>query len=137
MNYSSLTDALGAGDLDFLGTLSFSRVIGTVSEGLASAGAFEGPASARVWAMLASLVFLESLACVLRALAEARADVFMDSRTTSSMLAILLFLGVAAGVLDGLGSPIAHDGLNVFNYSVVFSSFGSSVEFVLASTSIA
>jgi hypothetical protein len=65
MNSNSLTGALGAGHLDFSGTLSFSRAIGTVSEGLASAGAFEGPATAGVWAILATAVFLESTAYVL------------------------------------------------------------------------
>jgi hypothetical protein len=87
--------------------------------------------------MLVSSVFLESLARVLRALAEAGANVFMDSRTTSNTLAILLFLGVAAGMFAGFGSSVAHDGLNAFNCSSVFSSFGSSVGFVLASTGIA
>jgi hypothetical protein len=137
MNSSSLTGTSGAGDSNFSGTLSFSRAIGAVSEGLASAGASEGLASAGVWAMLASVVFLESLACVLRASAEAGADVFTDSKTASSTLAILIFLGVTAGMLDGFGSPIAHDGLNTFNYFVVFSNFGSLARFVLASIGIA
>jgi hypothetical protein len=92
--------ASGAGDLDFSGTLYFSKVIGAVSEGLASAGAFEGPTSTGVWAMLASAVFLESLACVLRALAEAGADVYMDSRTASSIsLESLLECLMASAIL--------------------------------------
>jgi hypothetical protein len=61
----------------------------------------------------------------------------MDSSTTSSTLAILLFLGVNVGMLNGFGSPIGHDGLNTFNYSIVFSNFRSSAGFVLASTGIA
>jgi hypothetical protein len=59
---------------------------------------------------------------------------FADSITTSSTLAILLFLGVAAGMLDGFGSFVVHGGLSAFNSSAVFSSFGSSIGFVLAST---
>jgi hypothetical protein len=134
MSSSSLMGASGAGDLDFSGTLYFSKVISAVSEGLASAGAFEGPTSTGVWAMLASAVFLESLACMLRASVEAGADVFMDSRTASSTLAIHLFLGVTATMLDGFGNPTAHGGLNTFNCSAVFSNFGSSAGFVLALT---
>jgi hypothetical protein len=84
MNSSSLRGASGVGDLDLSGTLSFSRAIGVVSEGLASAGAFEGPASAGAWAMLATTVFLASVVCVPRALAEAGADVF---RTPEQRLA--------------------------------------------------
>jgi hypothetical protein len=63
---------------------------------------------------------------------EAGVDVFTDSITSSSTLAILLFLGVAAGMLDGFGSSIAHGGHSAFNGSTVFSSFGSLVTFVLA-----
>jgi hypothetical protein len=63
MNYSSLTGASGAGDLDFSETLSFSRVTAAVFEGLALAGVFQGLASAGVWVMLASTVSLKSLAC--------------------------------------------------------------------------
>jgi hypothetical protein len=136
MNSNSLKGASGAGDLDFSETLSFSRVIGPVSEGLALAGASEGPASAGVWAMLASVVSLKSLAYVLIASAEAGVDVLTDSIIASSTLAILLFLGVAAGMLDGFDSSVAHGGLIAFNCYVVFSSFGSSVRFVLASTGI-
>src|SRR5690242_11830513 len=60
----------------------------------------------------------------------------MDSIIASRTLAILLFLGVAAGMLDGFGGSVARDELSAFNCSVVFSSFGSSVGFVLASTGI-
>jgi hypothetical protein len=113
-------------------TLSFSKVTGAASEGLASAGVSEGLASVGVWAMLASAVSLKSLACVPRASAEAGVDVFTDSITASSTLAILLFLGVAAGMLDGFGSSVAHGGLNAFSCYAIFSSFGSSIGFVLA-----
>jgi hypothetical protein len=86
--------------------------------------------------MLASLVFLETLASVLSVSAEAGVDVFIDSITASSTLSILLFLGVAVGMLGGFGSSVVHGGLSAFNCYVVFSSFGSSVGFVLASTGI-
>ena len=78
----------------------------TASEGLASAGALATPAT---------VVFLASSICVLRASTEAEADVFMDSKTESSTLAILLFLGIAAGALDGFGNPIVPGGFNTFN----------------------
>jgi hypothetical protein len=39
-------------------------------------------------------------------------------------------------MLDGFGSSVARGGLSAFNYFAVFSSFGSSVGFVLASTHI-
>jgi hypothetical protein len=58
MNSSSLTGALGAGELNFSETLSFSSVTAAVSKDLASVGVFEGPASAGVWIMLASAVSL-------------------------------------------------------------------------------
>jgi hypothetical protein len=86
--------------------------------------------------MLASAVSLKSLAYVSAASAEAGVGVLTDSITASSTLAILLFLGVAAGMLDGFGSSLMHGGLSTFNCSVVFSSFGSSVGFVLTSTGI-
>jgi hypothetical protein len=96
-----------------------------------SAGASEGLASAGVCAMLASAAFFESLACVVRASTEAGVDVFTYSITASSTLAILLFLGVTTGMLDGFGSPTVHGGLNTFKCSVVFSNFGSSAGFLL------
>jgi hypothetical protein len=125
MNYNSLVGASGAGDLHFSEALSFSRIIGVLSEGLASAV---------VCTMSASSDFYETLPSVLGASTEAGVDVFTDSITASSMLAILLFLGVVAGMLDGFCSSIVHGGLNAFNCSVAFSSFGSSAGFVLAST---
>jgi hypothetical protein len=115
MNSSSLGGASGAGDLDFSGTLSFSGAISAVSEGPASAGASEGPASAGALATLATTVFLASLVYTLRVTVEAEADVFMDSKTASSTLAILLFLGVAVGTLDGFSNPIVPGGINTFN----------------------
>jgi hypothetical protein len=38
------------------------------------------------------------------------------------------------GMLDGFGRSVVHGGLGAFNCSATFSSFGSSVGFVLAST---
>jgi hypothetical protein len=134
MNSSSLRGASGAGDLDFSGTLSFSNAISAIFEGPASAGASEGPASGGVLATLATAVSLASLTYALRASAEVGADVFTDSKTTSSTLAILLFLGVITGTFDGFGNPIVPGGLNTFNKSAAFSNFGSLVGFVLAST---
>ena len=86
--------------------------------------------------MLASTVSLKSFACVPGASAEAGGYVFTDSITASNTLAILLFLGVAVGMFDGFGSSVVHGGLSTFKGSAVFSSFGSLVGFVLASTGI-
>jgi hypothetical protein len=86
--------------------------------------------------MLAASFPPGTLASVLSASVEAGVDVFTDSITASSTLAILLFLGVATGMFDGFVSSVVHGGLSACNGSVVFSSFGSSVEFVLASTGI-
>jgi hypothetical protein len=119
--------------LDFSEALSFSRIIGALSEGLASVGTSEGPASKIVCTMSASSDFFETLPSVIDASAEAGVDVFTDSITASSMLAILLFLGVVAGMLNGFGSSVVHGGLSAFNYSNAFSSFSSSTGFVLAS----
>jgi hypothetical protein len=120
MNSSSLAGAPGAGDLDFSVAPSFSRIIGAISEGLALTGT-EGPVS-------------ETLAFILAASAEAGVDVFTYSITASSTLAILLFLGVAVGLFDGFYNSVAHGRLSAFNCSAVFSTFGSSVTFVLALT---
>jgi hypothetical protein len=84
--------------------------------------------------MSASFDFFETLPSVLGTSAEAAVDVFTDSITASNTLAILLFLGVVAGMLDGFGSSIVHGGLSAFNCSAAFSSFGSSASFVLALT---
>jgi hypothetical protein len=81
---------------------SFSRIIDALSEGLASAGASEGLVLEIICTMVASSDFFESLPSVLGASAEAGVDVFIDSITAFSMLAILLFLGVVAGMLVAL-----------------------------------
>jgi hypothetical protein len=134
MKSNSLAGASGAGDLDFSEAPSFSWIIGALFEGLASAGISEGPISEIVCTMPSSSDFFETLPSVLGASAEARVDVFTDSITASSTLAIPLFLGVVAGMLDGFDSSVVHGGLSAFNRSVAFSSFGSSTGFVLAST---
>jgi hypothetical protein len=130
-----LAGAPGVEDLDFSEAPAFSRIIGALSEGIALARTSEGPTSEIVYAILALSDFFESLASVLCALAEAGVDVFTDSITESSTLAIVLFLGVAAGMFDGFGSSVAYGGLSALNCSAIFSTFGSSVAFVLASTS--
>jgi hypothetical protein len=126
--------ASGAGDLDFSEAPSFSMIIGALFEGLASAGTSEGPVLEIVCTMSASSDFFETLPSVLGASAEEGVDVFIDSITASSTLAILLFLGVVVGMLDGFDSFVVHGGLSAFNCSAAFSSFGSSAGFVLAST---
>jgi hypothetical protein len=136
MNSSYLAGALGAGDLNFLEAPSFSRIIGALSEGLASAGTPEGPASEIVYAIPASSDFFETLASVLGTSVVAGVYVFTDSITTSSTLAILLFIGVTAGMLDGFGSSVVQGGLSAFSCSVIFSSFGTSTGFDLASAGI-
>jgi hypothetical protein len=55
-----------------------------------------------------------------------------DSRTASSMLAILLFLGVIAGALDSFGNSSSGGGLKIFG-NPTDSSCGSSIVFSLAS----
>jgi hypothetical protein len=134
MNSNSLAGASGAGDLDFSEAPPFSRILGALFEGLASARTSEGPVSEIVCTMPASADFFETLPSVLGASAEAGVDDFTDSITASSTLAILLFLGVVAGMLDGFSSSIVHGGLGAFNCFAAFSSFGSSAGFVLAST---
>jgi hypothetical protein len=62
---------------------------------------------------------------------------FMDSKTASKMLAILLFLGVAIAVLDGFDNPVTARGLNTFGCSAAFSDFGSFTGPVLDSINIA
>jgi hypothetical protein len=136
MNPNSLAGALGAEDLDFSKAPSFPRIIGALSKGLALAGTSEGPASEIVPATSASSDSFETLASMLDASTEAGVDVFIDSITTSSTLVILIFLGVTEGMLDGFDSSIVQGGLSAFSCFVVFSSFGSSVGFELASTGI-
>jgi hypothetical protein len=76
MNSGSSAGALGAGDLDFSEAPSFSRIIGALSKGLASAGTSEGLASEIVCAMPALSDFFEILASVLGASTEVGVDVF-------------------------------------------------------------
>jgi hypothetical protein len=121
---------------EFFRNPSFSRIISALSEGLALAGTSETPVSEIVCTMAALLDFFEALPSMLGASVEARVDVFTYSITASIMLSILLFLGVVVGMLDGFDSSVVHGGLSVFNCSTAFSSFGSSVGFVLASAGI-
>jgi hypothetical protein len=117
-----------AGDLDFSGALSSTSPIGTT---------FEDSASARTIVVLAVTASLASLDLPPDASAEAETGAFMDSKTTSKTLAILLFLVVAVIVLDGFGSPVTAGGLNTFGCSTIFSDSNSLTRPVLASISIA
>jgi hypothetical protein len=56
----------------------------------------------------------------------------MDSKTTSKMLVILLFLGVTVVVLDGFSSPVTTGGLSTFGCSAIFSNSSSFTRPVLA-----
>jgi hypothetical protein len=64
----------------------------------------EGPASGSARAVAASAV----------SFAGAGVDAHVDSRTTSSMLAILLLLEVIAGALDTFGNSGSAGGLKIF-----------------------
>jgi hypothetical protein len=57
----------------------------------------------------------------------------VDSKTTSNMLAILLFLGVIAGTLDTFGNSGSGSGLKIFGNPAGSSSSDSSTVFSLAS----
>jgi hypothetical protein len=70
--------------------------------------------------MTTSSDFFKISPSLLRASAEAGVDVFTDSITASSTLAILLFLGVVAGILDAFGSFVMHGGLRAFSCSAAF-----------------
>jgi hypothetical protein len=64
--------------------------------------------------------------------------IFIDSKTTSKTLAILLFLGVVVAVVDSFGNSATTEGLNNFGYSsVVFSISSSFTASALASASMA
>src|SRR5688500_6885370 len=89
--------ASGAGDVDFSGRLPSVNLTGA---------AFEGPASARAVAAFAIIPSLVSSDFSPDASAKAGVDAFMDSKTTSKMLVILLFLGVVVIVVDGFDSPV-------------------------------
>jgi hypothetical protein len=71
------------------------------------------------------------------ALAEAGIGAFMDSKTASKTLAILIFLGVAIVVVDRFGSPVTAVGLSTFGCFAVFSDSGSFTGFALASAGMA
>jgi hypothetical protein len=114
---------LGAGDLDFSGTLSSTSLIGTT---------FEGLASARAVAMLVAILSLASSEFSPDNLAEAETGAFTDSKTTSKTLAFLLFLGVTVLVLDGFDSSVTVGGLSTVGCSAAFSNSDSLTGFVLA-----
>jgi hypothetical protein len=120
--------ALGAGDLDFSGTLSSTSPIGA---------AVEGSASARKLVVLSVIASLAALDFSPVASAEAGAGAFTDSKTAYKTLAILLFLGVAFVVLDGFDSSITTRGLSTYGCSAAFSDSNSFTRHVLALIDIA
>jgi hypothetical protein len=87
--------------------------------------------------VLAVIFSLESSYFSPDASAEAETGAFTDSNTTSKTLAILLSLGVAVVVLDGLGNPVTSGGLSTFGCSAAYSDSGSLAGPVLASIGIA
>jgi hypothetical protein len=91
----SLEGASGAGAEGFSGRLSSTRFFGAD---------FEGPVSAWAEEVLAVTISLASSILLLEALAEVGGDVF--TKTTSKILAILLFLGVPVVVADSFGSAV-------------------------------
>jgi hypothetical protein len=120
--------ASGEGDVEFSGRLSSISLTGA---------ALEGPASVRAVVALAVVTSLASSDFLLDASEEARVGTFMDSKTTSKTIAILLFLGVAAAVVDSIDIPVIAGGLITFGYSAVFSDSGSFTGFTLASVDMA
>jgi hypothetical protein len=86
----------------------------------------EGLASDVAYAIPASPDSFKTLASVLGVPAEVGVDVFIDSITTSSTLAILLFLGVDVGTFDTFSNSVLHGGLRAFGCPTTFSSFDSS-----------
>jgi hypothetical protein len=119
--------ALGEGDVDFLGTLSSTSLIGA---------AFEGPSSVRTVVVLAVIVSLASPIFSPNASSEVGVGAFMDSKTASKTLSIHLFLGVTVAVLNGFGSRITDGGLSTFGCSAVFSDPGSFTGSILASIDV-
>ena len=65
--------------------------------------------------------------------AEAGVGTFIDSMTASSTLAILLLLGVAAGIFDAFGSSVSRNGLKAYSCSDAVFSSGSPADSVPAS----
>jgi hypothetical protein len=76
--------------------------------------------------VLAATTSFASLVFSLEVSVEAGGDIFVDSKTVSNTLAILLFLGVAAETLDGFDSSVVVAGLSTFSCFAAFSDFGSS-----------
>jgi hypothetical protein len=89
------------------------------------------PEACRIIVSFASLDFSPDASAV------AGTGAFMDSKTASKTLAILLFLGVAVAVLDGLDNLVTTRGLSTFGCSAAFSDSGSFTGPVLASIDIA
>jgi hypothetical protein len=94
-------------------------------------GESEGPASEVACATPASSDFFKASPSVSGA--EAGVCTFTDSMIASSTLAILLLIGVAAGIFDALASSISRNGLKAFDWSDAVFSSGSSADSVPAS----
>jgi hypothetical protein len=110
MKSSSSVNTSGIGDLTFLDAPSFSKIrvaskgpcsvyYSIVSIGPVSMGT-EGPASTSTRVVAASVA----------SFAEAGVGALVDSKIVSSMLAILLLLGVNAGTLDSFGNSGSGSG---------------------------
>jgi hypothetical protein len=82
-----------------------------------------GPASGLARTVAASAVYF----------AGAGVDALVDSMTASSTLAILLLLGLIAGVFDTFDNSSSDGGLKIFGGPAVSSRSSSSVAFPLAS----
>jgi hypothetical protein len=107
--------------------------IGIAPRGHALAGV-EGPASEVACTIQSSLDFFKASPPVSGA--EVGVCTFTDSMTTSRTLAILILFGVATGIFDALGSFVSCNRLKALGCSAAFFSFGSSVDFVLASAGV-
>jgi hypothetical protein len=122
----------GSRRFNFLGASFFSRtkpafedscsVLCSVPAGTASVGT-KGPASASVQTIAASTTFFTGTGV----------NALVDSMTASNTLAILLLLGVIAGVFDIFGNSGSAGGLKIFGSPTVSPSFGTVAVFYFAS----
>jgi hypothetical protein len=124
----ALGGASGTDVVGFSGRLSPTNFTGAASEDPVSAWTEEALA---VTASLASSIFSPE------ASAEAGVGVFTDSKTASTTLAILLFLGVVVAVADTFDNSVTVGQLSNFGWSsAVFFGLGSFTEPALASFDI-
>jgi hypothetical protein len=113
--YSNLPwgGASGAGDADLSGRLSSVKLTGTTPE---------GSTSAKAAAVLAVIISFESPIFWPEVSVVAGVGVFIDSKTASKTLAILLFFGVIVAVVDSFDNS-GFGGLSSFGCSLLFSLF--------------